>query len=98
MFIKGFRDINYDNTGNFMEKNGSMINFSIDDYLTEEDRKHIWGWGIEDQIFYKRFFEYLDSNHDSKKPFFSVLHTVMNHQKFNYVPKDKMHVPDNTGH
>jgi len=95
MFFKAYRDINFDNTGNFVRKNGIKTAMSIVDLLKDEDKKHIWGWGVEDQIFYKRFFEFVDgkkSVKNGKTPVFAVLHTVMNHMKFNKVPKELRHL------
>jgi len=91
-FVKAFRDINFDNTGTFVHKNGIENAISIVPYLKPEDEKQIWGWGVEDGIFYKRAFEYLDTQANvvsGKNPPFVFLHTVMNHMRFNKVPEEK---------
>lgn len=91
-FFKAYRDINFDNTGNFLGKNGFDVTLSIVPFLTDEDKKEMWGWGIEDRIFYRRFFEYLDSREDiasGQRPVFAVLHTVMNHMRFDEVPQEQ---------
>jgi arylsulfatase A-like enzyme len=91
-FFKAYRDINYDNTGDFLAKNGFDVTLSIVPLLTEEDKKDTWGWGVEDRIFYRRFFEYLDSREDiasGQRPVFAVLHTVMNHMRFDEVPQEQ---------
>lgn len=92
MFFKAYRDINFDNTGRFVKNNGFDTALSIVPFLKPEDEKSIWGWGVEDEIFFKRFFEYLDTREDivsGEKPVFAILHTVMNHMRFNKVPVEK---------
>ncbi|HOW50846.1 MAG TPA: sulfatase-like hydrolase/transferase [bacterium] len=91
-FFKAYRDINFDNTGRFVTKNGVETALSIVPFLTPEDKQRMWGWGIEDEIFFKRFFEYLDTREEvvsGQKPVFALLHTVMNHMRFNEVPVEK---------
>lgn len=91
-FFKAYRDINFDNSGRFVRKNGVEKAVTIVPLLTPEDKKRMWGWGVEDEIFYKRMFEYLDSQEEvvsGQKPPFVLLHTVMNHMRFNEVPKEK---------
>lgn len=91
-FIKAFRDINFDNTGPFVRKNGIENAISIVPYLKPGDEKQTWGWGVEDEVFYKRMFEYLDTQENvvsGRNPPFVLLHTVMNHMKFNKIPKEK---------
>ncbi len=92
MFFKAYRDINFDNSGDFLMRNGVQTALSIVPFLSNADRARMWGWGIEDEVFYRRLFEYLDSRKDvssGAKPVFAVLHTVMNHSHFDCVPIDK---------
>ncbi len=91
-FFKAYRDINFDNTGRFVRKNGIDKAITIVPLLTPEDKKRMWGWGVEDEIFYKRLFEYLDTQEEvvsGQKPPFVTMHTVMNHMRFNEVPVEK---------
>jgi len=101
MFFKAYRDVNYDNTGRFLCRNGVQKSMTIVPLLSDDEKKHrSWGWGIEDEVFYRHFFEYLDSQEDivsGKRPVFAMLHTVMNHMYFNKVPRKKRKVfPDAT--
>ncbi len=99
MFSKGYKDINFDNTGNFVEANGIDEAFSIVPLLNKKEKKQIWGWGIEDKYFYKNFFEYLDTKQElvyEKKPFFALLHTVMNHMRFDKVPQNRKYMFPNS--
>ncbi|HOW52242.1 MAG TPA: sulfatase-like hydrolase/transferase [bacterium] len=97
-FVKAYKNVTFDNTGVFALKNGFDRAFSIHEVLKEGDTAHSWGWGIEDQLFYRRFFEHLDTRDEivsRKKPLFVLLHTVMNHMKFNKTPQELRHIyPD----
>lgn len=90
-FVKAYKSIQFDNTGVFALAHGFDRAFSIHDYLKPEDVDRIWGWGVEDQLFYRRFFEHIDSREEivsGRQPLFVVLHTVMNHMKFNKTPPE----------
>ena len=81
VFFQAYHDLKFDNTGNYMEKAGFSVVKSYKEFQRKEDRPYIWGWGVEDKIFYKRFFEMLDSLHAEtpEKPFFASLTTVATH-------------------
>ncbi len=90
-FVKAYKNIQFDNTGVFALRHGFDRAFSIHDYLKPGDTDRQWGWGIEDQLFYRRLFEHIDTRNEvasGKQPLFVVLHTVMNHMKFNKTPPE----------
>jgi len=97
-FVKAYKNVTFDNTGVFALNNGFDRAFSIHEVLKAGEASQSWGWGIEDQLFYRRFFEHLDSRDEvvsGKKPLFVLLHTVMNHMKFNKTPQELRHIyPD----
>lgn len=98
VFFKAYKNINFDNTGNFVKKNGFEEALSALPFLSDEEKASLWGWGMEDQVFYRRVFEYLDGKKEvaeGGKPAFVVLHTVMNHMRFDKVPVEKRRIyPD----
>ncbi|HNX58170.1 MAG TPA: sulfatase-like hydrolase/transferase, partial [Spirochaetota bacterium] len=71
----------FDNTLNAMRKAGFAEIHSYKEFKRKEDSPHIWGWGVEDGTFYKRFFEYLDADHARHpgSPVFATLATVGTH-------------------
>ncbi len=90
-FVKAYKNIQFDNTGVFTMRHGFDRAFSIHEHLKPGDTDHLWGWGIEDQLFYRRLFEHLDTQSEvtsGARPLFVVLHTVMNHMKFDKTPRD----------
>jgi arylsulfatase A-like enzyme len=66
---------------------------SYAEFRRKEDRPYIWGWGVEDKIFYERAFELLDAEHAKNpgKPLFASLMTVGTH-----IPCDGMPVENRT--
>lgn len=92
-FTKAFGDINFDNTKNFVSRNGFDHVFGMSNqYSTAKQRqKYTWGWGLQDDIYYKNVFSQLDKIHQTgnKKPFFVSLTTISNHMKFKDTPNDQ---------
>jgi len=98
IFMKAGSDVNFDNTYGFLTKHGFNFVGSIASYLRPEDKPHVSGWGVSDDVFYKRTFEFLDSyvsKLPADKPVFVSLATVTNHMNFNFLPKDQMHIYKN---
>ena len=85
----------FDNTGPFLFKRGFNTFEVVEPYLTEEDRKNKLTWGVEDAVFYKRFFEYFDdkrSYNTKDQSYFVTLPTISNHFPFDSVPKAKQKI------
>lgn len=93
-FFQAYRKLSYDQTGQFMREQGFSSVESVDSYLRPEDRSFIWGWGLQDDRFYERFFEYFDAldAETLAKPQFVTLAPIGNHMRFNKVPEDRQHI------
>jgi phosphoglycerol transferase MdoB-like AlkP superfamily enzyme len=91
IFFQAFHNLAFDNTKNSMLKAGFSVVKSYAEYRRKEDRPYIWGWGVEDKIFYERFFEMLDSIHAKapEKPVFAALTTVGTHIPCDGMPPEK---------
>ena len=91
MFFKAFVDMKFDNTGTFAKNIGFRHVHGMSEPFKAKYHKGkipYWGWGIQDNYFYKIFFKYVDQEYKKKKSkVFAALTTVSNHQKFNKVPK-----------
>ncbi|MCL2154520.1 MAG: sulfatase-like hydrolase/transferase [Leptospirales bacterium] len=81
IFFQAYHDLKFDNTDYYMKKAGFSVVMSYGGLRRDEDKPYIWGWGVEDKIFYERFFEMLDSIHAEtpQAPIFASLITVATH-------------------
>jgi arylsulfatase A-like enzyme len=94
VFFQGFADLNFENTGAFMRRNGfSEVEAMNDEFVSAEEKMlYKWGWGIQDNILYQKAFQYLDrlakpGRAARKGPgYFVLLATISNHMKFRAVP------------
>lgn len=88
-FFKAYRTLKFDNTGPFMRHIGFEEVHAMDSrFVSKEDRKFKWGWGLQDDKFYQKVFDYLDTHPgtDGTRPCFVCLHTVSHHVPFSRMP------------
>ena len=92
VFFQAYHDLKFDNTYNSLVKSGFTTVKSYREFRKPEDRPFIWGWGVEDKIFYERFFGMLDDLHakSPEKPVFASLMTVGTHIPCDGMPPEKM--------
>jgi len=62
---------------------------TVQTYRHPEDDAYTWGWGLQDDKFYERFFEFLDQQDASaaSKPQFVTLAPIGNHMHFDEMPQ-----------
>ncbi len=91
IFFQAFHNLSFDNTKNSLLKAGFSVVKSYGEYRRKEDKPSIWGWGVEDKVFYERFFEMLDSLHGKslEKPVFAALMTIGTHIPCDGLPVEK---------
>jgi len=91
VYFQAYHNLKFDNTGEYMKKAGFSVVKSYREFKRKEDNPHIWGWGVEDKIFYERFFEMLDSEHGKfpDKPVFASLCTVGTHIPCDGMPPEE---------
>ena len=96
VFTKAYRSLAFDNTRNYAKKLGfkHIESLGVKKYLTKEDEGKIWGWGLQDDQYYKKFFNYIDEIHEKgeNKPFFGTLTTVSNHMMFDKIPNNQKYL------
>ena len=97
VFFQAYHDLEFDNTYNSMVKAGFGVVKSFKEFRRPGDRPHIWGWGVEDKVFYERFFYMLDGMHKNgqDKPLFAALMTVGTHIPCDGIPPEKMSIYKN---
>jgi len=86
-FIQALDDLSFDNTGPFWQSHGmSYIDSMSRDKMSPEDMKYWWGWGLQDDQFYKKSLDIFDREKSAKN--FVVLATISNHMKFKGMPQN----------
>jgi len=91
VFFQAFHNLEFDNTTHNMEKAGFSVVKSYAEFRKREDRPYIWGWGVEDRVFYERAFELFDAEHAKApdKPLFATLMTVGTHIPCDGMPAER---------
>ena len=95
LFFKAYRSLEFDNTEGFTREIGFNHRHSMDsDFIKKEDKPFIWGWGLQDNIFYQKYFSFLDELNEQQpdQVFFSMLTTVTNHMMFDKIPRDQRYL------
>ena len=97
IFFQAYHNLKFDNTEHNMRKAGFNIVKTFAEFKRKEDRPYIWGWGVEDRVFYERFFEFLDSyiKKNPGKPFFAALPTVGTHIPCDGLPMERREIYKN---
>lgn len=86
VFMQGLSDLSFDNTGNFLKGHGFQeVHAMNDEFLNEEDKKYVWGWGVQDDILFKKSLGHLQKLNKPKT--FLALATISNHMKFKGIPE-----------
>lgn len=91
VFFQGYHDLSFDNTRSGMMRAGFDTIETFKNFQLPEDRPHVWGWGAEDSVFYKRFFNLLDREHAKSpdKPVFAALATIGTHIPCDGMPAER---------
>ena len=95
-YFQGAPDLRFENVGYFMHHLGfDEVHGMGRDWFTESDWKaHNWGWGIQDNLLYRRHFQWLDEQHalDRDARYFTVLCPTSNHMMFDRIPRDQQYL------
>ncbi len=90
IFFQAYRDLSFGNKKTFLSKIGFETVDTVHKHLQKGDKEKYWGWGLQDDIYYKRFFGYLKkSSENDKRPFFVSLLTVSSHMAFRHLPESE---------
>ena len=95
IYAQAYADLGFDATGAMMERSGFDEVFSVAPDLQPEDEPYVWGWGMEDHVFYRRFLQRLDRRLAADPaPVFVTLATVSNHMRFSVPPQRRELFPE----
>lgn len=86
VFMQGLSDLSFDNTGNFLKGHGFQeVHAMNNEFLNEDDKKYVWGWGVQDDILFKKSLEHQQKLNKPKT--FLAMATISNHMKFKGIPE-----------
>jgi arylsulfatase A-like enzyme len=90
LWAQGSPDLRFDNAERFMPKAGFQQVIAMDDrFVSHREQKYVWGLGLQDDVFFKKTFAYLDAlNKPKDRPIFAVLATISNHMQFDAMPAE----------
>jgi len=100
IFFNAHADINFDNKAFYLKKMGfHKLVPMIGDLIKGIPQEKFWNWGIQDDLFFERSFQWLD-NFDSikdekRKPIFAVWLTLSHHRPHNRIPRNMRFVYPN---
>ncbi len=102
-FFHAYHDLSFGDEDKFMESMDMDIIEQMDEeFITKEDQPYIWGWGLQDNLFYEKHFDYLDKdyyNNINKKghaqPYFSILGSQSHHYNFSNYPRNQAYIYPN---
>ncbi|MGH0032570.1 MAG: LTA synthase family protein [Myxococcota bacterium] len=92
-YWSGYTDLDFDDVGRLMTVLGMQSVRAMERASArEEDLPFYWGWGLQDDVFYRRFFEDLDRRHAERAGdaprFFSLLAGTSHHDPFDQMPEE----------
>lgn len=102
LFFKAYENLEFDSTESFTRMLGFDVRRATTrGELTDEEKEHVWGWGVQDDIFYRKFFDWLDADRAKRLAegpaggdtrYFAMLLTVSHHMNFNKLPRDQQYL------
>ena len=104
IFLEGYRGMDAFGVGPFWRGHGfQQVEACPAEVLTPAEREHVWGWGLQDDHLYRRFFRRLDDlRAQAAAPeevrFFGTLMPISNHFFFDQLPAEQRALhPEPTG-
>ncbi|MDC0036880.1 sulfatase-like hydrolase/transferase, partial [bacterium] len=96
VFFQGSGNLLADNTKSFLDHNHFDAVKSAKHFIGKKDKKDVFGWGVQDKLLYRSFFEFYDTQiKHQNKPFFAVLPTIFTHNNTVQIPqKDRYFYKD----
>jgi hypothetical protein len=94
VFDEAARYLRFEDTGTFMEAIGFQVRRAAMEPPRERPDDAVWGWGLQDDVFFREFFRFLDEDRaagaaGAGKPVFATLCTISSHFPDNKIPLEK---------
>lgn len=107
IFDQGARYLRFEDTGRFMADNGfSVVRAAMERTAPNRREGAVWGWGLQDDVFFEEFFAFLDSEEAAAKKrdpgsdprYFAFLATISSHFPDNQIPSAQRYLfPSTSG-
>lgn len=99
-YFQAYKELDFANTGPFMKKLGAkkVLAAGSDEWKLEGEKEEsgYWGWGLQDDLFYKKVFRQLDqfsaALDGSCRAKLVLLAPISSHSPFNKVPEDERRI------
>ncbi|MFW5871670.1 MAG: LTA synthase family protein [bacterium] len=96
IFTQAFSSPTFDNAQKFASNLGFDLTWFMNPSLVTQDEwnKNVWGWGIQDNIYFKTMLKELDKLYaqNPHQKYFMTFATISNHMKFKNVPKEQRYL------
>lgn len=92
----------FEHTGEFVKRIGFDFVLAMEEgFIAKTDRPYAWGWGLQDEIFFPKVFDFLEKQksllpaNSVSRPIFCVLSTIASHMRWNQIPRHEQYLfPD----
>lgn len=99
-YFQAYKELDFANTGAFMKKLGVSSVLAAGSELwqleNEVEESGYWGWGLQDDLFYKKVFRQLDqfsaALDGSRRAQLVLLAPISSHSPFDKVPKNERRI------
>ena len=97
LYFQAYDKLDFANTGKFMKRLGIYHTHAAGAAnweLEQNEKVHYWGWGLQDDFFYKKVFRQLDQQKrevdGQLQPMLILLAPISSHAPFNELPQQEM--------
>lgn len=98
LYFQAYEKLDFANTGKFMKRLGidhAHAAGSFNWELEQNEKRHYWGWGLQDDVFYKKVFRQLDQQKrgvdgQQIQPMLILLAPISSHAPFDELPQQEM--------
>jgi arylsulfatase A-like enzyme len=89
LWAQAHPELTFDDVGEFMRRIGFQETIAMDaKFMSKEDAAYKWGWGLQDDRFFKRVLAHIDEKkRPLGKPIFCAMATISNHMDFKALPE-----------
>lgn len=94
LFFQSQQSLEFDQIGEYMKRLGfEEVRSMNDQFISPDEAKNVWGWGLQDDKTFQKVFQYLDGPQESAAlPVFVVIMTTSHHYPFKEMPSEQRYL------